>query len=364
MLRPLDQRADGYQLFEVTSIDDVGFRTFLPMVDRAWMLDYADQPRLDFDEAVFRKLAQGRWWVAVLAVDGDGSPVGFELALERTLRVGDRSFRAYYASAFTVSADHRRKGLGRWVLEGINRLVFEDRGADLILSTFHQGHAGSPVVQSTFDRIPGWGVARFHDSAIWSRRLDRDLLPALESAPTFVQLEMAGDRPESGLRARAGGDTRAVPDARAIDDLLRGEFHVSFALSASLSAQYLNPDNEASGLLLYDLGSGRICLAGWNVLPMARNERRLRPVGQLQLMAAPGSTGSQIETVVHHVGLFLAERGCFAMTLLDMGVVPRSVLDHLGFAATETLITFAARGPESTIETFADLRPPYFLDFT
>jgi len=362
MIRPLDQRAGGYRVYEITSIDDLDLRTFLPMVDRAWQLDYADQPRLDIDEAFLRKLARGPWWVGVLAVDGDGSPVGFELALERTLRVGDRALRAYYASVFTVSADHRRQGLGRWILECINRLVFEEREADVILSTFHQGHAGSPVVQSTFDRIPGWGVARFHDSAIWSRRLDQDPLPASQPSPSFVQLEMAGDRPESGLRA--GGDDRAVPDAGTIDDLLRGEFETSFALSDSLSAQYLDRDNEASGLLLYELGSGRIGLAGFNVVPMVRNEKRLRPIGQLQLLAAPGSTGAQIEAVVRHVGRFLAARGCFAMTLLDMGVVPRSALDNLGFVASETLITFAARGPKSTIEAFAGLRPPFFLDFT
>jgi GNAT superfamily N-acetyltransferase len=364
MRRLLDQRADGCRLYEVTSLDDLDFGAFLPMVDRAWKLDYADEPRLDFDQAVFRKLARDPWWVGVLAVSGDGSPVGFELALERTLQVGGRTFRAYYASVFTVSADHRRQGLGRWILEGINRLVFEDRGADLIVSTFHQGHAGSPAVQSTFDRIPDWGVARFHDTPIFSRRLDKNPLPALEPAPSFVQLEMVGDRPESGLRARGASGDRAVPAAGAIDDLLRAEFQASFALAGSLSAQYLHAGNPDSGLLLYDLGSGRLALCGFNVLPMAIGERRLRPIGQLQLLLAPGATSAQIEAIVHHLALFLAERGCFAMTLLDLGVVPRGVLDRLGFAATETLITFAARGPKSTIEAFAGLRPPFFLDFT
>jgi GNAT superfamily N-acetyltransferase len=306
------------------------------------MLDYADEARLDFDQAVFRKLMQGRWWVGVLAVAADGSPVGFELALERTLRVAGRTLSAYYASVFTVSADHRRQGLGRWILEGINRLVFAEHHADVILSTFHQGHAGSPAVQSTFDRIPAWGVVRFHQSPIWSRRLDQNPLPPLELSPSLVQLER---------------------DAGAIDDLIGREFTVSFALSASLSAQYLNPDNPSSGLLLHDLGSGRIALAGFNILPMAINQRRLRPIGQLQLLAAPGSTGAQIESVVHHMGLFLAERGCFAITLLDTGVAPRSVLDRLGFTATDTLITFAARGPKRTIAAFEGLRPPFFLDF-
>jgi len=81
MLRPLDQRADGYRLFEITSIDDLDLRAFLPMVEGAWKLDYADRPRLAIDEAFLRRLAQDPWWVAVLAVAADGAPVGFELAL-------------------------------------------------------------------------------------------------------------------------------------------------------------------------------------------------------------------------------------------------------------------------------------------
>ena len=350
MLRSLDRREDGYEVFEITSIDDLDFASFVPMVDRAWKHDYIDEPRLDFNEAVLRKLTPGSWWVAVLVCSVNGSPVGFELALERTLRVRERTLHAYYASVFTVCADHRRKGLGRWILEAINRLVFEEHEADVIVSTFHEGHAGSPAVQSTFDRITEWGVARFHTTPIWSRRLDREPLAPLDSPPRFVQLERLGED--------------SVPSARAIDDLLRAEFETSFSLDTSLGAQYLNPANEASGTLLYELGADRLCLACFNVLPMAINERRLRPIGQLQLLLAPRCTDAELEDILHHMGLFLAQRGCFAMTLVDMGMVPRAILESLGFSPTEDLITFAARGPKSTIAAFEGLRPPFYLDFT
>jgi hypothetical protein len=362
MLRPLANRADGYRLLEVESIDDLDLAAFLPMLDEAWRLDYAGEPRLDFDEAVLRKLMPGRSWVAVVAVAPDGSPVGFELALERTLHAAGRTFRCFYASVFTVAANHRRRGLGRFVLEGINELVFGERGADLILSTFHEGHAGSPVVQSTFDRIPGWGIARFHRSPIWSRRLDRNPLPPLERVPTAIELEMAGDGPSSGLAARGG--RAATPGAGAIDARLRASFSASFALSASLAAQYLNPRNAASGTILYEPSAPGFGLAAWNVLPMAMDERRLRPIGQLQLVLAPERSPATVETIVLHVAHRFAERDCFAMTLVDMGVVPRTTLESLGFAPTDTQITFAVRGPERNLEGFADLRPPFFLDFT
>ena len=52
------------------------------------------------------------------------------------------------------------------------------------------------------------------------------------------------------------------------------------------------------------------------------------------------------------------------MTLLDLGVLPRAVLEDLGFAPSETTITFAARGPKRNLEVFENLVPPFFLDFT
>jgi hypothetical protein len=347
VLRLLGQRADGHRLFEVGSYADLDLDTLVPMLDRAWRLDYAGAARLDFDGAVLRKMMRDPWWVAVLAVDGDGKPSAFELALERTLYVKGRTLHAFYASVLTVSADHRSQGLGRLVLGGINRLVFAERGADVIVSTFHEGHSGSPAVQSTFDRIPGWGVVRFHRTPIWSRRLDRDPLPPLDPAPAVEALE-----PATG---------RGTPlDLGALEAQIRAAFSASFALSESLGAQYLAPEDGTSGLLLYQEDA----LCGFNILPMAIEDHRLRPVGQLQLLHAPGASEERIGTIVHHLATVLAARGCFVMTALEMGVVTRAVLEQLGFAPTDTAIAFAARGPKRNLEPFEDLRPPFFLDFT
>jgi GNAT superfamily N-acetyltransferase len=362
VLRLLDRRADGHRLFEVGSYADLDLEALVPMLDRAWRLDYAGAARLDFDAAVLRRMMRDPWWVAVLAVDGDGRPSAFELALERTLHVKGRTLDAFYASVLTVSADHRRQGLGRFILEGINRLVFAERGSDVILSTFHEGHSGSPAVQSTFDRIPGWGVVRFHRTPIWSRRLDRDPLPPLDPAPVVEVLD-----------ARSGRESRI--DLGALEAQIRATFSASFAFSESLGAQYLAPSDGTSGLLLYGEGSQtgsaaardpRITpsLCGFNILPMAIEDHRLRPVGQLQLLHAPGATEERIGTIVHHLATFLAARGCFVMTALEMGVVSHAVLERLGFAATDTTIAFAARGPKRNLEPFEGLRPPFFLDFT
>ena len=99
---------------------------------------------------------------------------------------------------------------------------------------------------------------------------------------------------------------------------------------------------------------------------MAIDDRKLRPIGQLQLVLPPGSKahGATLETLVHHTALRLAERGCFAMTLLDLGVVESGTLEKLGLGPSDTKITLAARGPMRNVEAFAAIRPPFFLDFT
>ena len=296
------------------------------------------------------KLMLGSHWAGVLVQAPNGDPVGFELALERTLQVRDKNLRAFYVTALTVSAEHRGRGLGRLVLEGINQLVFDKCGADLILSTFHEGHSGSPAVQSTFDRIEGFCVHRFHQSPVYSRRLDKDPLPQLEQPP----------------RAKPLNDPT---QAETIEVHLREHFEVSFALEASLASQYLQARNISSGFWRYDLPADKgdseaPLLIGWNLLPMAYNERDLPPIGQLQFLFAPDRSAATIERALHDAATRLHKKGCFAVSVLDMGTAPISVLERLGFAATETLVTFAARGPIETIDTLEGVSPPFFYDFT
>ena len=100
-----------------------------------------------------------RTWVGILVCTEAGQPVGFELALERTLFCRQTPLRAYYASVFTVSAQHRRRGIGRWLLEGINQVVFEERNADLVFSTFEM--TGSIAADGTVvgkDSVSVWDL--------------------------------------------------------------------------------------------------------------------------------------------------------------------------------------------------------------
>ncbi|MDX1383715.1 MAG: hypothetical protein R3190_08740 [Thermoanaerobaculia bacterium] len=362
MLRPLDDR-DGYRLFEIGTLEDLDLATLLPMLDAAWALDYEGQPRLVFDRDYLEMVTGGDAWLGVLATTEGGAPVGFELAFERCLYVRGRPLKAYYVSIFTVAADHRRRGLGSWVLEGINRLVFDEHGADLILSTFHEGHAGSPTVQSTFDRIADWGVSRFHPTRIWSRRLDKDPLLPLDETPAGTRVVVDDDTTE--LRPVDESGCAIDPPSRAsIEEGLRSGFDLAFSLRAGFAARYLAPGETAARSRLYDFGGGAACLVSYNLMHMAIDDHRLRPIGQLQTVWAPACSEEQVRTAVHDLGLRLTVEGCFAMTLLDAGMVPRPTLEALRFRPADDGVAFAARGPRSNLDSLAGSRPPYFLDFT
>jgi GNAT superfamily N-acetyltransferase len=172
-------------------------------------------------------------WVGMLVGTEAGQPVGFELALERTLYCRQVPLRAYYATLFTVSAQYRRRGIGRWLLEGINQLVFEAQQAALIFSTFHHGHAGSPTVQSTFERILDWGVQRFYTTPIWSRRLDREPLPALPEPLSVTRVVWPEDHAEWIAQAdSASSVNRTLPTLEAFTHTIRRQYAVAFGIDA------------------------------------------------------------------------------------------------------------------------------------
>lgn len=361
MLQPLDSR-DGLTRYAVTSIADLDFPALLALMTEAWQADYTEQVRPDFNEAFLRRMMGGTTWVGVMVCTEAGQPVGFELALERTLYCRQTPLRAYYASVFTVSAQQRRRGIGRWLLQGINQLVFEQQQADLIFSTFHHGHAGSPTVQATFDPIPDWGVQRFYTTPIWSRRLDRDPLPALTEPPAVTRVVWPADQAAWTTHAEPAADL-TLPSLDAFTHTLRSQYDVAFGLDASFRTMYLLPDAPDAGMLWYDLGQGAVCCASYYLTPLIVNDRRLRPVGVIQALHTQHCTPAQLERVLLHLAQWFLDHGCFAMSLYELGVIPPALLQHLTFKPSEDRYVFAVRGPRRAIEPFTTVQPPFFIDF-
>ena len=264
-----------------------------------------------------------------------------------------------------MSAQHRRCGIGQWLLEGINQLAFEEQHADLIFSTFHHGHAGSPTVQSTFDRIPDWGVHRFYTTPIWSRRLDRDPLPPLQEPISVTRVVWPADHTEWTVQAdSASSADMTLPTLDAFTHTIRTQYEVAFGLDANFRTHYLLPDASDAGTLWYELGQDAACCTNFSLTPLIVNDRHLSPSGVIQSLHTEHCSPAHLERVLLHLGQVFLEHGCFAMSLYDLGVIPLELLHRLGFKPSEARYDYAVRGPRRAIDQFITVKPPFFIDFT
>lgn len=361
-LETLDTR-DGLTRDVVTSCADLDLGALAELMREAWAVDYADRIRLDFNEAHLRHMMTGSTWFGILVRTGSGRPIGFEIAVARTLFCRGEQLRAFLVTAFTVSSEYRRQGIGRWVLEGINKVAFESRGADLLFSSFHHSAAGSPTVQATFDAIQGAGVNRFHSFPSWGRRIDKEPLPELARPFSVARVEQFDGQPDWHGRCEEGSDVVvSIPTRAAFTETVRTSYDVAFAPTESFGDYFLHANSEEAGTLWYDFGPDSHCFVSYALVPLVVNERVLRPVGVVQAVHAKNCEPAQLEQLLIHLAhRFLAD-GCFAMSLYDVGVFPHDVLEKVGLQ-TDDRFDYAVRGPREVIEKFNDVNLPLFLDF-
>lgn len=363
--RALESR-QGLTSYAVTSIDDLDVPALTTLVDEAWRTDHSHQARLMWDEAFLRWFLTEPPWVGVLLCTPAGLLVGFELALERTLYGRQQEFRAYYASALAVSSSHRRRGLGRWLLEDLHHLVFVERRADLIYSSFLDGRAGGPTVEDTYARLPDWGVQRFHTSPIWGQRLDR--IPP-SSAPLGSSLRVARVVCDAGatvLTPIADEDMLPpplIPSVKTLNETLRTRYEAAFGLGESFRAQYLSPRAARAGTFWYATDDDEAhCAISFQLTPIARPAPGL--VGQIQTVHASRCPPLLLQEALRHLCRFFRDQECYAATILEQGVVPETVLYDLHFRPTRDQVIFAVRGPRATPAPFVAVSPPYCLDFS
>lgn len=348
---------DGFTRQAFGQGDELDLEPLLPMLTDAWATDYANDVRIDFDTPFFERMCSTPEWIAVAVFGPNGRPVGFEIGIERTLHLGKAVLSAYYVTAFSVAPAYRRRGIGRWVLEGINELVFTERGADLIFSTFHIGHAGSPTVQSTFDAISDFAVCQFSTSPLYGLRFDRWTPP---SSTRAVGGRLMLD--EHRLQCLTE-DSARVLDAGGLRRTAASAHGASFALDRSFDAFYLSSTQDNAGSIWYAFGDDRWCWITYSFLSLAFNHTPLGACGQLQTVASHDVDDSELESALCDVAHRFAEHGCISMILLDQGAVPVDVLLRIGLRPTDTDICFAARGPAAVVQPFADAQRPYLLDF-
>ncbi|MCH9673375.1 MAG: hypothetical protein K0U93_18190 [Gammaproteobacteria bacterium] len=348
-----------YERFAFDSSDDIDVDEMATLATDAWAADYVDVVRPDFPPAVLRRLMGGSGWFGVGVWLNTGEMVGYELALPRVLLCRGVTLNAYYVTAFTVSSAHRRHGLGRWILEGINSVAFAERGTDIVFSTFHQGHAGSPTVQATFDQIDDWAVNRFHQTAIWTRRLDRGALSELDERVQVTRLALANDV----LTAVSTG-APAPWTAAELEHAIEAGHDVSFSLSGQFASSYLSADEDGVGSLWIEINDDAWAFVPYVVQPLTTNTMPAFKFGQVQGIFGRGlnqENSAQVLTALLH---FFRGLGCMAAGIFDTGGLAPAALRGAGLELDDDRYYYAVRGPTANISLFDTVRPPYFIDFS
>jgi GNAT superfamily N-acetyltransferase len=353
----------AYRTYAVSACEDLDIPELTEMIRLAWQRDYADAPRPDFDESCLQAMMTGPYWIAVLIVDANDKPVAFEVAFERRIRCAGWAAKAYYASVLSVHPDHRRRGLGRALVSGINRLAIEQGEAALVFSTFHQGHAGSPTVQATFDDIPGWDVVRFHGSSMWRRRLgsrSRGGARISDDVPRALPVLLS----EADDSLHLTSDENAVLATRLdIEHRVQKRCAVAFELAADYRREYFEP-NPRGGSLWCDAGGVGV-LVPYSIWQIEARPDVMVTVGVIQGAVAmngePNSLGAHLE----QVAAFFQDIGCVAVSAPDLGLPGERDLIDAGFECDdEDRIWFAVRGPADVVHRFSRIETPFFLDFT
>lgn len=361
MLRALD-RQRGRTCYAFTSLDDLDIPAVLSMLNTAWQADYRDQERLALDEPFLRNVLGTSGWVGVLACDEEARPLGFLIGQERILYCRQRPLRAAYNTLYTVAASHRGEGLGGWLIQNINQLLFDTYQTEVIFLAFHPNHAGFPAVQRTVGRLSGWGMQVLHTAPLWGRRLDREAIPPL-SAPLCVCRVVAvpGAPTLTPLALDTFSCPTTLPSLENLAERLGKAYQVTFGPQASFAARYLHPKALHAGTLWYDFGAA-VCCISFDQVALLRNAQRLGVVGRVQTVYAQNCTPQHLHQALQHLCGVFQDQGCYAMGVLDQGVIPPTVLDALAFRPLDDARVFAVRGLATTLQAFDGVQPPFCFD--
>lgn len=350
----------------VTAVDDLAWPGLLAMVDATWQADAQGQTYLMLDVPLLSRLLSAPTWLAGVVCTSSGVPVGFALLVERLLHWHQQPLRAYYLSFLTVTASHRRRGLGQWLLHCLQQHLFQTRGADLLIAAFDPARAGLPTVQQTVAHCPGWAFRPFHTAPLWGMRLEKPSLPLGPRPWAATQVALP---PGATALIPMGGDLQApavrLPSVASITAALHTQYGVAFGLETSVRARYFRSDTPGAGTWWYVCRNAQehSCGLSYELVTVRTPTGSLGLVGVIQAVYAPGCPPTLLSQAVQHLCGTLQQAGGAFVVLLEHGCISQAVLRQRGFVPTGGTRMFAVWGPRATVELLPAVQSPYVLDW-
>lgn len=339
------------------------------LVGAAWDHDYADEAVYRFDERELDWLLPPGHAFGVLARDGQDRLVGCELAFRRTVRLWGRTYRAYYVTLLTAHPDLRGQGVGQRVLHHLTREALQVRDAELLVSTFDAGHAGLPTVTRSLrpagreDGTPALSLRITAPIRFWGWTRDVALADRYEPLRGVQRLALrpAALRLVQVKPAALAEGTRILARGREGSVFAGTPAVFGFDGSHSLAAMYAS---EVADTLTIAVGARARCQVAYQLRSLTRPGLPAQPVGQIQLVTAPGASPLQVAEALRLVNNLLIEAGCLMTIIAPAAMVSPISLLRAGFFPIDRRIRLALRGRPELIDGLRPLPLPDLFDVT
>ena len=357
---------DGY----IYSVFDSGCRPplneLMTLTNEAWVADYAVANRAIFkyDKEYLQWLMPEGHFFCTWARSADGEAAGCLVHVERDFFCQGRWFKAYYGTLLSVSPRHRGRGIGERLIHFALDWAFEARGAELEVGMFDLGQAGRPVhVKSLRSYGRGFDIVETGPITVWVTTAN--LAKGVRYEPLQGITRVAAWPGVSRLfEFHASSSDLAVtpvPPMPPDHNRLANACTMGFGWTGSVPVMYAG-NGPSGGTFGFAFGANERCAIAHHVVTLIKRGEPDGKVGVIQFIDRGTATVASNVRAIRHVTARLLTAGCFAVLILDTGVLPRRALLCARYVPTPRKVSFDISGQRERLESLGSLSTPYFID--
>lgn len=336
------------QIVVTSDLGAIDIDALVALSNTAWRHNYDGSVRVVYDADYYEWLLGGSDWFAVLALTGEGRPVGFIVSLLRSLTCGGERFPAALTTSWSVDPAYRRTGVSLRVWQA-NRSSIRERGC-FGVATAHGGYSGTRAGVVFREPAEVRGVATvLQTGAIWSRALSGRTATPMQRPPAGLRrlCFVDGPYPIDDLDAPVDRDT--------FTRLVASNTKLAFAPSENFAQLYFNSETTRSGTLWLEPGGGARCAVGFTMFTLALDDMEIGLVGRIQFFFAFDCDDERREIALEAVCGFLQRAGCSSVSLVDQRHIPQAILERCAFVRTPDEVTYSLWSREPLAAPFDDL---------
>jgi GNAT superfamily N-acetyltransferase len=336
----------------------------MTLTNEAYVADYAaaDRAIFKYEKEYLRWLMPEGHFFCTWARSAEGEAAGCLVHVERNFFCHGQWFKAYYGTLFSVSPRHRGRGIGERLIHFALDWAFEARGAELEVGMFDLGQAGRPVhVKSVRSYGRGFDIVGTAPITVWATT--GNVAKAVRYEPLRGITRVAAWPGVSRLFQASSSDLAVTPvtPMPPDHDRLASACTMGFGWTGSVPVMYAG-NGPSGGTFGFAFGAKERCAIAYHVVTLVKGGEPDGKAGMIQFIDRDTASVASNVVAIRHITARLLTAGCFAVFMLDTGVLPRRALLRARYVPTPRKVAFDISGPRERIESLGSLSAPYFID--